>query len=76
MVVVAHKILETNQSPNSSFPFGLNLGLGLELVNKKREYLPQIELSEHFKSIFGISPGGVPNNLQVCKYVYFNKLAK
>ena len=27
--VVAHKILETAQSPNSSFPFLFDLGLGL-----------------------------------------------
>ena len=31
--VVAHKMLETAQSPNSSFPLGLDLGLGLGLVN-------------------------------------------
>ena len=29
MVVVAHKILETAQSPNSSFPFLFDFGLGL-----------------------------------------------
>ena len=35
--MVAHKILETAQSPNSSYPFlfdfGPDLGLGLGLVN-------------------------------------------
>ena len=31
---VAHKIIETALSPNSSFPLGLDLGLGLGLVNK------------------------------------------
>ena len=32
-MVVAHKILETAQSPNASFPLSLDLGLGLGLVN-------------------------------------------
>ena len=32
---VAHKILETTQSLNSSFPFLFDLGLGLRLVNLK-----------------------------------------
>ena len=32
MVVVAPKILETAQSPNSSFPFLFNFGLGVGLV--------------------------------------------
>ena len=31
--VVAHKILETAQSPNSSFPFLFDFGLELGLVN-------------------------------------------
>ena len=35
---VAHKILETAQSPNSSFTFGLDLGLGLGLVNSNLEF--------------------------------------
>ena len=30
---VAHKIIETALSPNSSFALGLDLGLGLGLVN-------------------------------------------
>ena len=34
--VVSHKILETAQSPNSSL--GLDLGLGLGLVNFKGEF--------------------------------------
>ena len=33
--MVDHKILETAQSSNSSFPLGLDFGLGLGLVNIK-----------------------------------------
>ena len=33
VVWVAYKIIETALSPNSSFPLGLDLGLGLGLVN-------------------------------------------
>ena len=34
---VAHEILETAQSPNSSPPFLFDFGLGLGLVNQERD---------------------------------------